>query len=393
VNAKLTWLGLGLLATTAFIAPQAAMALNGPSSIAIDGGPLGNLAVSGGFDGQFYYQSGSADKLHKGNSLASDYATGADLNSLLLQLKKTDGVVRFTFQLADFKAFTLGAGRFKEATTNHFTLGPVRNAYVTLVPMDGLKISAGQMGSLEGYESTFPWNNPTDMNTIMYYVTNSDSRGVQVEYSTGPIDVTVLYGDGTDSGVFNYLQAAGTYTFDDNNNLNVSAGIPLGTTGPAAYTYGQDYVGDGNELAQNYSVYSVWYSFTAGNLNLVPEVQYAYANANHHYWRDPAAVIPKFTSNFGAALFAQYNFGTSPYSIGAWGEYAGSHGDTSTNTWFLAPDARIVGFSVAPAWQYKDVFARVNAGYVHILSNTGAFGNSGTGKDQFVGTLEGGLVF
>jgi len=401
VKTQLPWLAACLLAGTSLMVPHAARALNGPAGVDIDGGPLGQLEVSAAMDGNAYVQTGAADTAHKGNSLASDYTDGMDLNSYMIQLKKNSGLVQFTFQVAGFKTFTLGANRPKEATTNHFTLGPLRNAYVTLAPIDGLKISAGQMGSLEGYESTFPWNNPTSMDTVLYYVTNSNSRGVQVEYTTGPVDVTLLYGDGTDSGVFNYLQFLGTYNFNANNNLNVSGGVALGNTGPWAYAVGQDFVANGNELITNYNVYSLWYSSTMGNLNLVPEVQYAYAKPNHRYASDvPNAVIPKYTSNFGVALFADYAFGTSPYSLGAWVEYANSHGDTRQNYWFLAPDARVVGFSVAPAWQYKNIYARANAGYVHVLNGsytgdgtTGAFGNSGHGKDQFVGMLEAGLVF
>lgn len=401
MNKKLSLLALSLLGSTGLLAPHAAQALNGPTSIDIDGGPLGQLEFSGGVAGYGYVQSGTADKQNKGNSLAGDKSNGMELSSLFFQLKKDAAPIGFTFQIADYQTYTLGANHPKEANTNHFTTGPVRNAYVTIAPIKGLKISAGQMSSLEGYKSTFPWNNPTGMDTILYYVTNSSSRGVQAEYTSGPVDMTVLFGDGTDSGVFNYLQLGGTYTFNANNNLNVSAGLALGTTGPNAYSLGNDYVADGNELTQNYNVYSVWYSYTNGNLNLVPEVQYAYANANHHYAASvPSSVIPKFTSNFGMALFGDYQFGTSPYSLGGWVEYDTSHGDTATNHWFLAPDARVVGVSLAPTWQYKQIYARVSGGYVHVLNGsysgdgqTGAFGNSGHGKDQVVGMLEAGVLF
>lgn len=400
-NIKLTWLGIALLGSTAFFIPHAAKALNGPTSIDIDGGPFGDMSLVGGVAGYGYVQSGTADRENKGNSIAQTKPEGFELNSMMIQLSKKADPIGFTFQVAAFQAFTLGAGHPKEASLNHFPTGPVRNAYLTIAPLPDLKISAGHMGSLEGYESTFPWNNPTGMNTILYYVTNSNSRGVQAEYSTGPLDVTVLFGDGTDSGVFNYLQLAASYTFDANNVLNFSAGQALGVTGPHAYSYGGGTVGDGAELAQNFNIYSLWYSYTNGNLNLVPEVQYAYANPNHRYAAsNPGSVIPKFTSNFGAALFGTYGFANTPYSLGGWVEYADSVGDSSNNYWFLAPRAQIIGVSLAPTWQYKDLYARLDTGYVHVLhgsytgdGRTGAFGNSGHGKDQFVGMLEAGLVF
>jgi hypothetical protein len=141
-----------------------------------------------------------------------------------------------------------------------------------------------------------------------------------------------------------------------------------------------------------------YYSYTMGSLNLVPEVQYVYAKAN------AKVNIFKPTTNFGAALFADYSFGTSPYSIGGWGEYFTSHASASdqnagTGDWFIGPDSEVVGFSVSPTWQYKDLFARANAGYLYLLDNKDAngarygYGNSGTGRSTYIGTLEAGLLF
>ena len=55
---------------------------------------------------------------------------------------------------------------------------------------------------------------------------------------------------------------------------------------------------------------------------------------------------------------------------------------------------------MAPTWQYKNLYARLNAGYVHLLNGsysgtgvTGAYGDNGTGRDQMIGMLEGGLLF
>ena len=68
-------------------------------------------------------------------------------------------------------------------------------------------------------------------------------------------------------------------------------------------------------------------------------------------------------------------------------------------TWFVGPDAEAIGAAVAPTWQYKDLFARANAGYIYLLHNKDAFGtaygygNSGTDRGQFLGTLEAGLLF
>ena len=51
-------LGLGFVAASSLLALHAAHALNGPTAIHIDGGPLGSLNLSGGVDGYGFYTSG-----------------------------------------------------------------------------------------------------------------------------------------------------------------------------------------------------------------------------------------------------------------------------------------------------------------------------------------------
>ncbi len=231
---------------------------------------------------------------------------------------------------------------------------------------------------------------------MLYYVTNSESRGVEGNFTKGPISVSVTYGDGNDTGVFNYMTFLATYNFNKTDNLNLFGGVELSPTGPNAFGYGGTTVGANGLNSVNNNIFGAWYTKQLGNLSLTPEVQYQYSTPLHRY-AGAGFEIPKYTSNFGAALFADYAFGSSPYSIGAWVEYATSNGDS---TWFIAPHAELVGFSVAPTWQYKNLYARLNAGYVHLLNGsysgtgvTGAYGDNGTGRDQMIGMLEGGLLF
>jgi hypothetical protein len=383
MNRLPSWLvALGAAGTT-LIASSPAFALNGPTNIEIDGGPLGPLEMSGGVDGYFYAKTGTDQ------NTAGDKAAGSVLNNIEIQLQKNTGEIRFDLQIAGYSGYVLGSPYPKQANFNHFTTGPIRNAYVSYVPNSHLTVSVGQMASLEGYESTFAWNNTTGFTTALYEVTNSESRGVSATLTEGPASLQVMYGDGNDTGVFNFVQFLGTYNFSATDNLNIFGGIHLATTGPNAYYYGQDTVGDNNSIYVNSNIFGAYYTGVFGNLMLTPEIQYQYASPNHRYSSD---VIPKETSNFGAALFGDYAFGKSPYSIGAWAEYWTSHGSASGDNWFITPNAELVGFTVAPTWQYKDLYLRANAGYLHLLNGT-AYGNDKSGTDQLMGTMEAGLVF
>jgi hypothetical protein len=384
-----------------------AYAVDGPKPVEFDGGPLGTLQLSVAADGYFYVQSGTASD--PANSIAGSKAAGAEINAWMIQLKKATGLVQFTFQLAEHSNINLGANKPENVNGDRFTTGPIRQAFVTLAPTSDFKFSVGQVGSLEGFESSFPWNNPVALRTVLNVPQNNSSRGVEADYQHGPFSGSVVFGDGYDTGVWNYLQFLVTGKIDPNNSLNIYGGVPLGTTGPNTFAYGEGGAsaggangngGQGQLAVVNSTMVGAWYTWKQGNLSIIPEVQGSwtqpltkYANVVSGGLSDN---IPKGTGNFGAALFTTYKFGDSPFSIGAWAEYARSYGSGPQDTWFVAPNASLMGFAVAPGYQYKQLFARLNIGYAHLLNSgtpSAGFGDQGTGKNQGVATLEFALVY
>ncbi len=394
ITMRRQFLGLGFVAASSLLAIHAAQAMSGPSAIQIDGGPLGDLQISGGVDGYGYYLG---DTTQSGNLPGTQKSLGADVANGLIEVQKTDGVLQFTLEVgSNGGAVTLGAGAPGQTSISTFTTGPLYAGYVTIAPTGSpVTVSAGQIGSLEGWESGIDWNNANQLTTEIFYVQNSQSRGVSGNYTAGPINATVTFGDGYDTGVFDFLQALVTYTINPTNSASIYYAGNLGRTGTAAVIYGGGSVGSYGPEYVNSQMVGGFYSYTMGNLNLVPEVQYQYAKA------DAKIGINKPTYNLGAALFADYSLSsTSPYSIGAWLEYFTSHTSAADETtWFIGPDAEGVGASVTPTWQYKDLFARADAGYIYLLHNKATDGLTsygyGDNKDhgEFVGTLEAGLLF
>jgi hypothetical protein len=387
-------LGLGFIAASSLVALHAAQAMSGPTAIQIDGGPLGALQISGGIDGYGYYLGETNES---GNLPFSNKSLGSDVANGLVEVQKTDGELQFTVEVgSNGGAVTLGAGAPGQTSITTFTTGPLYAGYITVAPTGlPVTISAGQIGSLEGWESGIDWNNANQLTTEIFYVQNSQSRGVSANYTQGPINATVTFGDGYDTGVFNFIQGLVTYTINPTNSISLYTADNLGRTGLAAYGYGGGTVGSYGPQFVNSDMLGGFYSYTMGNLNLVPEVQYQYAKP------DAKIGITKGTYNLGAAVFADYSLSsTSPYSLGAWVEYFSSHTSAADETtWFIGPDAQGVGLSVTPTWQYKDLFARADAGYIYLLHNKAADGVTsygyGDSKDhgEFVGTLEAGLLF
>jgi hypothetical protein len=374
IRAILYGLGCSLLAM------QAAHAMNGPASIEIDGGPLGPLQLSGGVDGYAYAETGTGNASILGQA---SHDNGVNLDTALVQLQKTTGILQFNLEIGPYGGMpTLGAPPQK-ATVNFFRASPFYLGYLTIAPPDSpVTISVGQLPGLEGYEG-LTWGNANLFATDIFFVENAPSVGVSVNYQHGPVSVTVTFGDGWDTRVFNFVQALATYTINPTNNVDVFYGGNMGKTGLNAITYNQTPVGAFGAYYMNSQMFGAWYSYTRGNLGVVPEVQYVYAKVDH------AVGIDKFTSNLGAAIFADYGFGSSPYSLGGMVEYFTSNGPSD---WFIAPHAEGVGFEVTPTWQYKNLFARASAGYIHLL-NGGAYGNDGNGTNTFQSGLQGGILF
>jgi hypothetical protein len=399
-----TRLAIGLVLSAA---PGVAFAINGPSWQTIDGGPLGSLQISGGVDGYFYSQSGTANDA--GQSIAGTKSVGAEIDDFMIQLRKPTGLIQFTLQAAEYTNINLGANRPKEINDNAYTTGPIRAAFITLAPSKAFSLSVGQVNSVEGYESAFAWNNPVALRTVIAAVQNSESRGISAVYNHGPFSGTVVFGDGYDTGVFNYLQFLLTDNFNAKDNLNIYGGIALGVTGPDAFAYGSGgesaggangVGGQGQLAAVNSNLIGAWYTWTRSGLSITPEVQYQYAKPLRRYATDTSGGIsddiPKTTSNFATAVFSDYQFARSPYSLGAWVEYATSHGSAAQDAWFVAPNAELVGVTVAPTWQHRNLYTRLNMGYVHLLDQgtpAAGFGTAGQGVNQVVATLEFGLVF
>ncbi|MHB1303620.1 MAG: outer membrane beta-barrel protein [Acidiphilium sp.] len=380
-------------AALSLVALQSAQAFNAPSNIKIDGGPLGALELSGGVDGYFYGLSGTGNTANPG-LLGTDKATGAEFLNGLVDLQKTSGLVQFNIEVGATTSLTLGSAPTRTSVQT-FSTGALYAGYVTLAPTSNFTISGGQLGSLEGFESGIDWNNSNLLTTDLFSVENSQSRGVSATYTQGPVSASVTFGDGFDTGVFNFLQALATYTFNSDNALSVFGATNLSRTGLNANTYGNANVPYNHMTVATYganyinsTMIGAYYSYTVGNLNLVPEVQYVYAKVDHKIGLD------KFSSNFGAALFADYSFAKSPYSIGAWGEYFSSNGP---DYWFVNPGAEGIGVSVSPTWQNKNLFVRGDVGLLHLtkFSNNGnrGYGNDGGSRNQADFLLEAGVLF
>jgi hypothetical protein len=211
---------------------------------------------------------------------------------------------------------------------------------------------------------------------------------------------TAIFGDGFDTNVWNYLQLKLDYTINDNNAATLYGATNLGTTGLGARFYGSATTPYSETTVRsagvanlvNSSMIGGYYTFTAGSLTVVPEVQYVWSR------RNASVGLTDDSSHFGAALFANYKFGDSPFSLGGWVQYFTSNGSAF---WFLNPGAKGFGMAIGPtwtpAWANKHLFVRGDVGVIH-LTDVGApgsvaYGSNGRERNQATFVIEAGALF
>ena len=379
-----------------------------PQSYTFDAGPwLGQLEGSAAFAGYFFTQSGAG-----GGSTLGNYTTGFRANAWEVEIARPANVTNFWgfgIQAAEYQDINLGLNAPTTVNDNRFQTGPIRTAYIAFAPFQHFKLSIGQLPSLEGYESVFPWNNPSMLRTAANPPQNSNSKGVQLDYANGPYSGSLMFSDGYDTNVFNYLTWQGTAKFDADNELTIYGGAHFGSTGPNAFAYGQGGmpsggkfgVGGQQQLAVvNSYMIAGWYKWRYGSLSVIPELQYQFTPALTRYAADRSGGIsddiPKYTSSFVAALFGIYKIPNTRFSISGWVEYGTSNGSAPQDVWFAAPNQELVGLAIAPAWKYDQIYVRLNVGYAHLLNlgtPVSGYGSAGTERDTVIGTAEFGLVF
>ena len=344
-----------------------------PNPYHVDLGPFGTTYIGGEISGLGLVQS---------NAVPGNKTGYLDLDNGQMILQKIDGLFQYFAEIGVYSFPSLGTpyatvGRF---TTD--TYGPVPVAYAKLAPSDDFSIEAGKLPTLIGIENTFTFEN---MNVEFGLLANQEpaiSRGVQVNYTLGPVAFAVSLNDGFYSGRLNWLTGSATWTIDKANTLVVIGGGNFGHNGYSTFA---------TPLPQNNgSIYNIGYTYSSDPWTISPYVQLAYVPSN------ASIGIAHSGETYGAAVLGNYRF-TPQYSLSGRVEYIASTGsvaDAAPNLLY-GPGSKAFSLTLAPTFQYNRYFARVEFSYVKAFDTTPGlvFGRTMNATDQVRGLLETGVVF
>jgi hypothetical protein len=197
------------------------------------------------------------------------------------------------------------------------------------------------------------------------------SRGVQANYTAGPISLSVAWTDGYYSNRYNEISGMASYAFNGGaDTLAVAAEGQLGHT-----FYGNA----GSTLFQNNSsIYNLIWTHTSGNWTISPYFQYTNSDLLHTDSTSGAVLVTYALNDF--------------WKLSGRFEYVTSSGSTNI---LYGPGSNAFSVTITPTWQYKRFFVRPEISYVTAGSTTSgaALGQFGTDTDQFRGLLETGILF
>ncbi len=348
-----------------------------PNPLNVDGGPLGKIYFNGAIIGIGLFQN------NPGVPPISDHSAHADASNYLLSLQNTEGLFQFFVQAGGYSFPALGAPYFQswKATGDYF--GPAPIAYAKLAPTDTFSIQAGKLPTLIGAEYGFTFQNMNIERGLLWNQEPIVSRGVQVNYTMGPLALSGSLTDGFYSDSYNWLTGSAAWTIDKQNTLTFVGGGNIDHTSKNAFPKSPYFY-------NNSDIFDIIYTYNNAPWTITPYFQYTNVPGSAFYG------TPKGAQTYGGAILASYAINDNVNLAGRW-EFIGSSGSAAAGSVNLlyGPGSSAMSFTMTPTWQDGIWFLRSDVSVVQLFSSTAgsAFGSSGTAKTQARFVIEGGIVF
>src|ERR1700719_1915542 len=129
----------------------------------------------------------SALGLLQDHPVRGDYSLRGDFSNAELIVQKADGLIQYYVQVGGYSLPSLGTEYFDLAKNVNQFYGVVPVGYLKIAPTDNFSIMAGNLPTLLGAEYTFTFENMNIERGLLWNQENVINRGLQLNYSHGPI--------------------------------------------------------------------------------------------------------------------------------------------------------------------------------------------------------------
>lgn len=312
---------------------------------------------------------------------SSDRSDRADVSNAQIIIQKADGPIQFYLQAGAYDIPALGAPFISAGDAIKSLYGPLPVAYLKLQPTDNFSLMAGNLPTLIGAEYTFTFENVNIERGLLWNQENAVNRGVQLNYSQGPVAASLSWNNGFYSNSYTWLIGSLGYTINSANSVSVVGGGNLGFSKFNNFAT--------PVLQNNSEIYNLIYTYNASPWIVQPYFQWTYVPR-----KDEIGVF-KSTSTIGGAILASYAL-TDNLFLAARAEYIGSTGSTTDGAANLlyGPGSEAWSLTLTPTYQYKKFFVRGEVSYVQAMGYVpgDVFGGAGRNPAQVRGLLETGLL-
>jgi hypothetical protein len=316
-----------------------------PTPPSFDAG-FGSLSWGASLTGLGYFQTNPTHG-YPGNG-----SSGIDLSNGQAWLEKTDGLIQFYVQAGIYSLPSLGAAYVRSSQITSHTFGAVPVGYIKIVPNGSWSIEVGKLPTLIGAEYTFTFENMQIERGLLWNQEPAISRGVQVNYASGPLTVSLSLNDGYYSNTYSTLSGLVSYAFDSANTL------ALAGSGNLAHPSTSTFVT--SPVLNNSQIYNLIYTFNSAPWLVTPYVQYQHVDANHG-----TPFFVNSMSDWGFGVLANYTFSPT-FNLAARAEYETSDGGFPALGQFplpYGPGSKAWSFTLTPTWQIKQFFVRAEGSY------------------------------
>jgi hypothetical protein len=344
-----------------------------PKPLSVDAGPLGSIYISGVISGLGLTQN---------NPSPGDRDSRIDLSNGQVIVQTTKGILQFYAQVGGYSIASIGTPYFKASDYVRDTFGLVPVTYLKIVPSPDFNIQIGKLYTLQGAENAFTFQNFNIARGLLFNQTATVNRGVQANYSHGPLSVSLSLNDGFYSNRFNWLSGTIGYAVSSKDSVTFGAAGSLSRNRKSTFAT--------PTILNNGQLYFLSWTHNDGSWTIQPYVQWQRTP------RDTNLGIPHSASTYGAAVLGKYSF-TNQWSLAARAEYIKSTGSLSNGAPSLlyGPGSSAWSLTLTPTWQKGIFFARAEGSYVSAQSVIDGFG-LGTNFDQHSqvrGLVEAGIIF
>ncbi len=299
-----------------------------------------------------------------------------DFPSALVWLQNNEGPLQFFAMAGGYSFPTLGTKYFHINKITGDTFGPVPVAYAKFVLTDEVSMQVGKLPTLIGAEYGFTFQNMNIERGLLWNQEPIVSRGVQGNYSSGPLTVSLSLNDGFYSNNYSWISGLASYTLNKSNTIAVAGGGAFNAVSKSTFV---------TPPPQNNSrIINLIYTYNAEPWTITPYFQYTNIPTNVDLGIDSSRT-------YGGAILANYKINDN-INIAGRAEYIcverirqrplrrrqfGRLAD---------PDADLSARHL--------VHPRRSVGHACLRHPDGAaFGNNGNAKTQVRGLIETGIIF